>query len=158
MKNQGQRGSRLALSITGALEESLAVDNGWTQTVSQQQLVDCDTVNYACDSGLMSNGFDFAEKKALCTEISVTTPRRALASSSVTWRSHRKCHGKQGHVHQQREGFEVSSSTATRVHHQSGDKIANRKGSCSLKTLVERHGAQTKASDGESIFRKPTRA
>ena len=42
--------------------------------MSEQQLVDCDTVNYACDSGLMSNGFDFAEKNALCTEVSITTP------------------------------------------------------------------------------------
>ena len=64
----------MAHSTTGALEETLAVDNGWTQTMSEQQLVDCDTVNYACDSGLMSNGSDFAEKNALCTEVSITTP------------------------------------------------------------------------------------
>ena len=50
---------------------SLAVDNGWTQTVSEQQLVDCDTFNHACDSGLI---IDFDEKNALCTELSVTTP------------------------------------------------------------------------------------
>ena len=67
MKNQGQRSSCLALSITGALEKVLAVENGWTQTMSEKQLVDCDTVNYACDSGLTSNGFDFAEQDALCT-------------------------------------------------------------------------------------------
>ena len=100
MKNQGQCSSCLTLSTTGALEKALAVDNGWTQTMSEQQLVDCDTVNYAL---------------------------------SVTWRSHREVSRKQGHVHRQRAGFEISSSTATRV---------------ILKTFVERHGAQTKASDG----------
>ena len=50
------------------------MDNGWTQTTSEQQPVDCDTVDSACDSGLMANGFEFAEKNALCTEVSVTTP------------------------------------------------------------------------------------
>ena len=74
VKNQGQRSSCLALSIAGALEEPLAVDDGWTQTMSEQQLVNCDTVHHACDSGPMSNGFDFTEQSALCTEISVTTP------------------------------------------------------------------------------------
>ena len=42
--------------------------------MSEQQLVDCDTVDYACDGGFMGNGFDFVEKIALCTEVSVTTP------------------------------------------------------------------------------------
>ena len=74
MNHQGRCISCLVLSITGALEKVLAVDNEWTQTMSEQQLVDCDTVDYACDSGLVSNGFDFAEKNVLCTEVSVTTP------------------------------------------------------------------------------------
>ena len=74
VKKQGQCSSCLALTTTGALEEALAVDNGWTQTTSEQQLVDCDTVDSACDSGLMGNGFDFAEWNALCTEVRVTTP------------------------------------------------------------------------------------
>ena len=43
---------------------------GGLKTRSKQQLVDCDTVDSACDSGLMDNGFDFAEKSALCTEVS----------------------------------------------------------------------------------------
>ena len=53
MKNQGQCSSCLALSTTGAQGEALAVDNGWTQTMSEQQVVDCDTIDSACDSGLM---------------------------------------------------------------------------------------------------------
>ena len=75
------------------------------------------------------------------------TMQSTCKASSVTWRSHREVSRKQGHVHRQRERFdEVSSRTATRVHHQGGD--ASRKRSCSLKTFVERHSAQTKASVG----------
>ena len=43
MKNQGQCGSCCAFSMTGALEGVLAVVNGWTQTMSEQQIVDCNT-------------------------------------------------------------------------------------------------------------------
>ena len=46
------------------------MDNGWAQTMSQQQLVDCDTIDSARNGGLMDNGFDFAEKNAMCTEAS----------------------------------------------------------------------------------------
>ena len=49
------------------------MDNWWTQTMSEQPLVDCGTIVSACDSGLMDNGFDFVEKNVLCTEVSVTT-------------------------------------------------------------------------------------
>ena len=84
LKNQGQCSSCLALSITVALEKALEVDSGWTQTMSEQQLLDCDTVNYACDSGLMSNVHSIShEKNALCTEVSVATPKRALTSLRV---------------------------------------------------------------------------
>ena len=58
--------------------------------MSEQQLVDCDTVDQACDSGLMSNGFDVAEQNDQC----YNAMKSACKASSVTWRSHRKCHGK----------------------------------------------------------------
>ena len=71
---------------TGALEGVLAVDDGWTQTMSQQQLADCDTIDSARNGGLMDNGFDFAEKNAMCTEASYSynaTKGACQASSRV---------------------------------------------------------------------------
>ena len=43
VKNQGQCCSFWAFSMTVALEGVLAVGNGWTQTMSEQQIIDCDT-------------------------------------------------------------------------------------------------------------------
>ena len=40
---QGQCGSCWAFSMTDALEGVLAVGNGWTQTMSEQQILDCNT-------------------------------------------------------------------------------------------------------------------
>ena len=41
--NQGQCGSCWAFSMTDALEGVPAVGNGWTQTMSEQQIIDCNT-------------------------------------------------------------------------------------------------------------------
>ena len=43
LKNQGQCGSCWAFSMTGTLERVLAVGNGWIQTMSEQQILDCYT-------------------------------------------------------------------------------------------------------------------
>ena len=51
VKNQGQCGSCWALSRTGALEGVLAVGNGWTQTMFEQQILDCNTWGSGCQGG-----------------------------------------------------------------------------------------------------------
>ena len=43
VKNQGQCGSCWAFSMTDALEGVFAVGNGWTQTMFEQQILDCNT-------------------------------------------------------------------------------------------------------------------
>ena len=43
MKNQGQCDSCWAFSMTGTLKRVLAVGNGWTRTMSEQQILDCNT-------------------------------------------------------------------------------------------------------------------
>ena len=43
VKNQYQCGSCWASSMTGTLERVFAVGNGWTQTMSEQQILDCNT-------------------------------------------------------------------------------------------------------------------
>ena len=37
---------------TGVLEGAPPVDNGWTQTMSEQQILDCDTPGSGCQRGL----------------------------------------------------------------------------------------------------------
>ena len=52
VKNHGQCGSCWAFNMTGALEGVLAVGNGWTQTMSEQQILDCNTWSLECQGGL----------------------------------------------------------------------------------------------------------
>ena len=61
---------RLAFSTTWSLEGAWSVSTGNLLTLSEQQLVDCDTVDSACNSGLVKNVFALAEKNAMCTESS----------------------------------------------------------------------------------------
>ena len=49
--NQGQCGSCWAFSMTGTLEGVLAVGTGWTQTMSEQQILDCNTWGSGCQGG-----------------------------------------------------------------------------------------------------------
>ena len=49
-KNQGQCGSCWAISMTDALEGVLVVGNGWTQTMSEQQILHCDTWSSGCQT------------------------------------------------------------------------------------------------------------
>ena len=51
VKNQGQCGSCWAFSVADALEGVLAVGNGWTQTMSEQQILDCNTWSSGCQCG-----------------------------------------------------------------------------------------------------------
>jgi len=47
--------------------------------------VDCDTVDSACNGGLMDNGFAFAEKNAMCTEESYSNTRTKGTCSASSW-------------------------------------------------------------------------
>ena len=49
VKNQGQCGSYWAFSMTDALE---GVGNGWTQTIFEQQILDCNSWGSGCQGGL----------------------------------------------------------------------------------------------------------
>ena len=51
VKNQGQFGSCYAFSMTDALEGVLVVGNEWTQTMSEEQFLDCNTWSSGCQGG-----------------------------------------------------------------------------------------------------------
>ena len=51
VKIQGQCGSCWAFSMIDALEGVLVVGNGWTQTISEQQILDGNTWSSGCQGG-----------------------------------------------------------------------------------------------------------
>ena len=51
VKNQGQCDSCWAFSMTDALEGVLAVGDGWTQTMFEQQILDCNKWGSGCQGG-----------------------------------------------------------------------------------------------------------
>ena len=68
VKDQASCGSCWAFSSTGALEGGNFVANGKLISLSEQQLVDCDTKSNGCGGGLMTNAFQYVMAHGLCTE------------------------------------------------------------------------------------------
>ncbi|KAL8195289.1 hypothetical protein R6Q57_025692 [Mikania cordata] len=71
IKNQGQCGSCWAFSTIAAVEGVTAINNGKLISLSEQELIDCDTSDedQGCEGGCMNSGFDFIVKnKGINTE------------------------------------------------------------------------------------------
>merc|ERR1712216_484949 len=67
-KNQARCGSCWAFSTTGAVEGALAVATGKLISLSEQQLVSCDTGSNGCQGGSMDQAIQWIESNPLCTE------------------------------------------------------------------------------------------
>ena len=69
VKDQGQCGSCWSFSATGSMEGAVALAGNNLTSLSEQQLMDCDTLSDSCEGGSMASAFLFAVLNGgMCSE------------------------------------------------------------------------------------------
>mmetsp|Transcript_25836 Transcript_25836/g.31240 ORF Transcript_25836/g.31240 Transcript_25836/m.31240 type:complete len:362 (+) Transcript_25836:217-1302(+) len=68
VKDQGKCGSCWSFSATAAVESAMFLKTGVLESLSEQQIMDCDKVDKSCNGGLMDQAFTYIENAGgLCT-------------------------------------------------------------------------------------------
>merc|ERR1719247_2576784 len=97
VKNQQRCGSCWAFSSTGSLEGAFFVATGKLQSLSEEDLVQCNSVtDHGCKGGLMDNAFTWISQNGICSEDSypytsgsgVTGTCKKSCTPSVTLTGH----------------------------------------------------------------------
>merc|ERR1712054_650110 len=69
VKNQQRCGSCWAFSSTGALEGALKIAGNPLTSLSEEDLVQCNSItDHGCQGGLMDNAFNWVEQNGICSE------------------------------------------------------------------------------------------
>jgi C1A family cysteine protease len=85
VKDQGSCGGCWSFAATGGLEGANSVASGRLVSLAEQQFLDCDTADSACNGGLEYNGWNYfkQQRQAICTESSYPyTARKGTCQQS----------------------------------------------------------------------------